>query len=874
MMEDAEKSKRGKAHLMLYLGLALALAYWLIESLIYMLLSSNVGLIESIVTADSMQLATRGVALCFFMIFGSHVQYTMNQRRQTEKELEASEERYRNIIESIEDGYYETDLVGNFTFYNESTSRILGDGDINLLDKNLRELLDSDTAMLVFDTFNKVHKTTEPSSIEFVISKQDGSQRFVEASISLVADDAGAPSGFRGILRDVTRRKLSEDLKQEKLSAEKANKAKSEFLANMSHEIRTPLNSIIGLVEILLDSDIGTQHKQDLAIVQSSAYALLSVINDILDFSKIEAGRLELEDTDFSLREFLGETLRIMAPKAHEKSLELAYRVEPGIPDQLIGDPTRFRQVVLNLVGNAVKFTEEGEIVVNVTTRQQGEGGLELKISVKDTGIGIPREKQRNIFNPFEQADGSTTRKYGGTGLGLAVSAQLVHLMNGDIWVESTPGFGSTFQFTARFKFGEKPQEPFGLISEENIRGLNVLVVDDNASSRNILSEMLRSWGMNANTASDVKKAIALIVERARSARPFELVLIDSEMPEKEGLTLARWIRRQHVLKSKVLLMLSSTRRIRKERLAEAGVDATIVKPVRPSDLLEAVGGVLGFRRREAAAPAAAGEDVPDLKTLDLNVLVAEDTLFNQQFIKRLLGKWGIDAKIVGNGKEAVKASMTEDFDFIFMDVQMPEMDGFEATRTIREREQQAGKHTPIIAMTAHAMKGDRERCLEAGMDAYVPKPISSKRLLETIQGLLAPGEPAETENPAPTGAAETEKTPFDAETMLEYFDNDWELFAESVETFIVEYKKLILSLRDALQAGEYPKAEQTAHALKGMLKAFRADRLSDIAYTLEKKGRAGDVSGTAPLIKSLWNESRRLAEALNGVLAEQRHPQ
>lgn len=848
---------------MLFIGVGLAAAYWMLESLIYILVSENISFLQGVFALDMGEAASRLLALCFFFIFGSHAQFTMTQRKQAELALQSSEERYRSIIESIEDGYFEVDLPGYFTFFNESTCKILGRSADEVEDINMREALDEESAMRMFDTFNKVLVTGEPKNIECSLDLKNGMKRYAETSISPIRDSKGAIVGYRGMLRDITKRKQAEVLQQAKAAAEEANRAKSEFLANMSHEIRTPLNSIIGLVELVLETELAPDQRQDLEVVISSSHTLLSVINDILDFSKIEAGKLDLEKTKFSLREFLGESLKIMAPKAHEKKIELAYRVEPGLPDRLLGDPTRFRQVVLNLVGNAIKFTNEGEVVLAVKNRGRNEDFIYLHVSVRDTGIGVPKEKQKNIFSAFEQADGSTTRRYGGTGLGLAVSAKLVNLMGGQIWCESDPGFGSTFHFTIQFEIGEIKEEEIDLLSEGNVRGVRALIVDDNATSRQILVEMLESWKMAPVAAASAMEAQPLIEEKRHSTDPFELIIIDSEMPGKDGLSLARWIRSQEDLKSHVIMMLTSPYHRKVIGSKELGINASLMKPVRPSEMLVAVMSALGIRKLDALVHTEKSGQENGAVTKKLKILVAEDTPFNQKFILRLLAKWGHEGVIAENGKIAVEYFKKEAFDLVFMDVQMPEMDGFEATAFIRDHEKKTGRHIPIIAMTAHAMRGDRERCLESGMDAYVPKPISAAKLQETINALLSDStdiDRGKQDNRAPLPIPTKDH-------LLNAFENDHEFLKDSIRLFLDEYPQTLSEIKDAIRSDDAKGLQRKAHALKGMLRSFQAEALAEMAFVLEEQGRDGMLDGLEDKIENISAGIAELNDFLSSFL-------
>jgi len=867
MKKDDNKKRPYWSARMVLIGVGLVCVYWILDSFLQYFLIPGSNLYHLLLGYDFDVTLTRLLVLCFFMIFGSHAQYTIDLLKQTQEALRESEERHRTIIESIEDGYYEVDIEGNFIFLNDSLCKILGYSKDECMHTNLRQSTGELTAKKILDTSGFENQIDDEAKLfDGSIIRRDGSERFIEASVTLMRDSTGQAIGFRGILRDVTRRKQAEALKQAKLAAEGASRAKSEFLANMSHEIRTPLNSIIGLIELMRDTDLPPEQREDLDVVISAAYALLSVINDILDFSKIEAGKLELEETPFDLRDFLGETLRIMAIKAHEKGIELAYRVSADIaPNHLIGDPARFRQILLNLVGNAIKFTNEGEVIVSVSEERRNENEINLLFSVTDTGIGIPVEKQEGIFSAFQQVDGSISRRFGGTGLGLAVSAQLVELMGGRIWVESELGKGSTFKFTADFKVQPIEKEADDFKYDIDIRGVRVLVVDDNASNREIIQEMLGSWGMFSKAATGAEESKRFLDQVQQSKIPFDLILIDSEMPQSDGFSLARWILNDKKLHCNIIMMLTSSGLRSQINLRELGVKASIVKPVRPSDLLDAIVIALGIKKDDLKVPLKTSEEIIKTEGGRLRILVAEDTPFNQKFILRLLDRWGYEAIIVENGHLALEAFSKDRFDLVLMDVQMPEMDGLEATAAIRELEKQTGGHIPIIALTAHAMKGDRELCLATGMDEYVSKPISPDTLHNAIHTLSS-------SKPHGTLDHETDESIFpsiDKQEFLKAFEHDPNFLKEIVDMFVSDYPAMIVSIREALKTRDASTLQRTAHSLKGMLRNFQAEAEAQKALNLEEMGQKGEFKNGDQVCDALVGELAILEKTLLDVIKE-----
>ena len=827
------------------------------------------GMLVGISTIGTVALAAATLALLGLAVVALIVDRHFAAHAQA---LTASEERYRLLFHRSLAGVFQCFPDGRILDCNDAFAHIYGYGSREdcLLINMSSHLAGEQMANALADLVQQEGRIT---GFEIPVRRRDGTRRWVMLNAAWTDADGDGQGILEGTVIDITDQKSAHEAMARAMeAAEDANRAKSEFLANMSHEIRTPMNGIIGMTELALGTTLAADQRGYLETVASSAESLMALLDDVLDFSKIEAQKITIDRIDFDPARLVDDLMRLMAPRAHQKGLELACSVAPAVPAAVAGDPHRLRQILTNLLSNAVKFTSEGEVVLRVDVDRELPDSVELHFVVSDTGIGIPPAKQALIFDAFTQADTSTTRQFGGTGLGLAIASRLTELMGGRIWVESEPDRGSTFHVLLPFERRETAQPADPPDTHPELRGTRVLVADDNATNRWILHDMLRRWGIEPTLMSDGPAALSAIEDARAAGTPFELVLLDHQMPSMNGIDVARQLRAgEPPGAAPVVLMLSSLGPDAAVGPMD-GVAQTLTKPVRQSVLHDAIVAALAGAPQRPVAPAASpegrssgvdAEPAAPPPARPLRVLLAEDNAVNQRLFVALLEKQAHHVTVVANGRAAVEAVGTTTFDVVLMDLQMPVMGGLEATRLIRGAEAGTDRHVPIIALTAHALKGDRERCLEAGMDNYLSKPVHGPVLLAMLQQVAGDPSPAPADGSAPAAAPPPADCPIRLDEVLARVDGDRELLAEITQIFVEQSRELVGSLRTAAAAGDARAVEQLAHTLRGSVANFGAGEATRLSQALELAARGGDLTAAPATIDDLASQVAGIERAL-----------
>jgi len=782
---------------------------------------------------------------------GVVVFHDITERKRAEETIRTSEQRFRTMAETMPTTVAIYQGTGH-AYVNAAAATMLGYTREELLHLSFLHYVHPDFQELVkARSLARQRGEAVSPRYEIKLVHKDGHSLWVDFA-GTVIEYEGKPAVL-GVASDITQRKDLEAAQEKALAAaEAASRAKSSFLANMSHEIRTPMNAVIGMTELLLGTELSAVQREYLGIVKDSAESLLALINDILDFSKIEAGKLELDDATFQIREVLGDTMKGLALRASGKEVEIACHVHPNVPENVRGDALRLRQVVSNLVGNAIKFTQRGEVVLDVVEESSAADETRLQFTVRDTGIGIPQEKQRAIFDAFAQADSSTTRRFGGTGLGLAIAARIVSLMQGRLWVESEVGKGSKFHFTGQFR--RSNETPAGAAHlPESLEGMRILVVDDNETNQLILREMLTNWKMRPTTVSDAEAALRELRRARQAGHRHQVVLTDVHMPGMDGFQLTERIKATPNLDGTVILMLTSGDGPGDvERCEKVGGSAHLMKPVKQSELFDAIVAAVGVAQHVEQTPSDTSPATAGVRRL--RILLAEDSYPNQRLAVGVLTRWGHEVTLACNGREALTALEKDSFDLVLMDVQMPEMDGYQATAVIREREARTGGHLPIVAMTAHAMKGDREECLAAGMDGYVAKPIRRAELQQVINEVL--GGDSTARHRAETSTDHVILNPHHWQRALETTEGDQALLHHVLCAFTEECPLLLNQIDEAIGDSDARMLQQAAHTLKGNLEIFGETRARELAERLEQAGKCGRFDESRELLQTLKSES------------------
>jgi PAS domain S-box-containing protein len=761
--------------------------------------------------------------------------------------------RFRSLVHNSTDLITVVDEHAVASYQSPSSFRVLGYEPEQIVGSTLTELLHPNDKSQVIKTFADLdHRPEATVDPMFRLRHRNGTWVTMEGTVrNLVADHS--VRGFVVNTRDITERvRAGEELATARDTAMEATRLKSQFLASMSHEIRTPMNAVIGLSELLLGTTLSREQREYASGVSTAADGLLAIINDILDFSKIEAGKLHLEMIEFDPGRLLEDVVALLGETAHAKQLELLAHPYPDLPHLVRGDPTRLRQVLVNLVANAVKFTSDGEVVLRALPVSDDGHTAVVRFEVRDTGIGIAPEDQRRMFEPFSQADASTTRRFGGTGLGLAIVGQLVELMGGHLGLESEVDHGSTFWFELPLEYSGTAQPKATPVLPE-LGSLHAIVVDDNATNRLILRQQLGAWGIHPDEAEDAPSALEQMRSAAGRNAAYDFAILDLNMPDMDGLELAHAVKADPTIAAAKLFMLSSSGRVSEATANEAGLSGTLAKPVRQSDLFNCL--IEGLHLQVSPTPASDKPAPPERDARgprdDVVVLLVEDNTMNQLVATRMLAKLGYRADVANNGREALTAIAAGDYAAVLMDCQMPEMDGYEATRQLRRQEYGTGRHLPVIAMTAAAMQGDREACLEAGMDDYITKPVRPDNIAETLERWIrpepvAPVVPATSAGTARSGAIDPERF-----AVLRDLDGgDGELLAAIIDGYLDEAATLLAALREALAEGDPHSVERAAHALKGASANLGAVHVADTCATLEALGRAGTLSTAAQLVE------------------------
>jgi two-component system sensor histidine kinase/response regulator len=787
-------------------------------------------------------------------LFKTFNNMTKNLRSSQQKLIE-TQKYTQSIIKNINDILIVTDPKGIIETTNNAALSILGYEENELISHSVKTIFFEKDEPVDFLLKDIAHKGSMRNKEKYLLTKERVEIQ-VMFSVAAISDNEKGGKSIIWMAQEIgERKKAEEELKRAKEKAEMASQAKSEFLANMSHEIRTPMNAIIGMTELVLDTNLTFVQKDYLETVKKSTEFLLKILNDILDYSKIEAGKLDLDPINFNLRDSVGDTLKTLSYRAGEKGLELAYYVKPDVPNAVIGDPSRLRQIIVNLVGNAIKFTKEGEVVVIVEREREFDDTIALHFSVSDTGIGIPEDKISSIFRNFSQLDNSTTRQFGGTGLGLSISKKLIEIMGGNIWVQSSPGKGSTFHFTIPFKNQTGQMVGKNSLKPSILRAVTVLVVDDNETTRRILKDMLDNWQMKACMAENAYAALDELARAQISRKPFKVLLIDSNLPDMSGYELIQKIKENNDCEETVIMMLTSLgQRGDAVRCRELGIKVYLTKPIKQSDLLDALVMALNPEIMQNEQLHLITRHSLRERRESLHILCVEDNPVNMKLMLHLLKRMGHTAEPAYNGNEALKALDKQNFDLILMDIQMPQMDGFETTIAIREKEKETGKHVPIIAITAHAMKGYKERCINAGMDAYIPKPIKTDELIQVIEKLITDEEITS----YPNGNS---KKIFNRDAVLNRLNHNNDLLHELVDSFITDTPQHLKDIREAIEAQKVEKVKTEAHNLKGAAANVGADLFKEVAFQLECAGKSQNLNTALNLYERLEEEFERFID-------------